>query len=285
MFAPRAALLTLTIAGLAAVAGCGGSDSDKEKTEVEKVARAVLNGADKGSECRLSTTRLVTAVWGSQSACLKASTGGTEADVTVSGTKVDGSDATANITTTIDKLKVEGSLALKKVEGDWKLDEFGTDLVRSLLRGSLTKGYTDALKEEGIAGADKLLTDGATENCVDKRLTALPASEQRQIGYAIFGNRKDSPQGQQVQGLLIECLADSPDGREALRLAFEQGIKEEGLGDKVTACVIARLRETADSELVAKEIVERQKNGGAISPELSGLAAAAVKRCKASQPS
>jgi hypothetical protein len=286
MLAPRAALLALTIAG-AALAGCGGGgDSDSaDKKAITSVVTQALDGKTKGAECLLSTEHLVTAVWGGAAACNKQSKAGDAFTVDVQDTKIDGDSATADIVAKLKAQTINGSLELKKIGQDWRLDEFGNDFVRSLLKESLPAAYTDSLKQEGIKGGEDLLSGGEVQGCLDADLKALPDAKQRSIGYAVFGDRKDAPEAKQVQDLLIGCLAKGDKGREALRLAFEQGIREEGLPDSVTTCVIAKLRKTASSELVAREIVRRQKTGAAIGSELSGLAKEAVTSCRASNPS
>jgi hypothetical protein len=286
MPALRAALLALTIAG-AALAGCGGGgdDDSADKKAIASVITQALDGKTKGAECRLSTEHLVTEIWGGAAACNKQSKAGDAFAVDVKDTTIDGDGATAAVVTRLKDQTIRGSLELKKVGKDWRLDEFGNDFVRSLLKESLPAAYTESLKDEGIKGGEGLLTGGEVQGCLESDLKALPDAKQRSIGYAVFGDRKDSPEAKQVQDLLIGCLAKGDKGREALRLAFEQGIRAEGLPDRVTECVIAKLRKTASSELVAREIVRRQKSGAAIGSELAGLAKEAVTSCRASNPS
>lgn len=281
MLAVRAALVTAALSATALATGCGGGTD--ERGAVEKVTREVFDRSSSGSECRLSTPRLVKATWGTQANCEKASTIGRSGVANLSRTKVDGDTASTVLATRVGTRLVTGTIELRHLDAGWRVDGFGNDFIRSLLRGSLAAGYLQSLADKGVTGADRLFAGGEIERCVDRRLAALPAGRQQAIGQAIIGDRAGSSEVKEVQGMLVDCMAASPNGREALRLAFEAGVRAKVDSKAAGICVVDRLRTTADSKLVAAEIVARQKTGRGIGQKLTNLAAQAIGYCEKKQ--
>lgn len=280
------ALLALTLV-VALVAGCS-DDSSGDSGDEREIAAVVsrLNADDEpGAVCRtLFSRRLVTAIWGSRAECLRKNSDADDdqdSPARTSGTQVDGDRATTRVRTVFEGRTVSGGLELTR-EGDaWRIDEFGNDFIRSLLREALQEGYIESAEGGGVRQVRALLDRGDVGRCLDRDIGALAEERQRQIGYAAFGERDEGPEREQVTALLIGCLGKSDSGRQALRLAFEQGIREDDdLPDEAKDCVIRRLRESAPDELIASETARRITDGAEIGPELASLARQAVAGCR-----
>ncbi len=265
------------------IAGCGGgSGTEKADGRFEPASKGdaaemehVMRTFDGKEACqKLMTPAFVRAVFGTRAACERQVGDSDREDRSTElvGAETDGDDGRAQVTVDLDGGRARGTVLFTHTSGHWQVKDFGGDFFRSLLSGGLGAGI-----DQAFGG----LADDDVRGCVSGSVKELPDAKLRELGYAAF--RRDKAAIAPLQVLLFECLGASPTGRESLRKAFEQGIKESADADdksgRLATCVLARLRKTLRSQTIAEAMIKRTKDGSQVGPEITAPIADAQRRC------
>lgn len=269
-------ILAVAAAGaLAFTTGCG-SDSgggDDEK-DIAAAAKTGFTTKDLKVKCEeIVSESFLREVYGDVAQCKKAEAPDPDdappTDVTTSDIKVDGDTATAKVV-----LKggnsdgATGTLALRKEDGAWKVNDLGADLLRSTLE-------TEIRNDD-----DPQFSDPAIKSCAVEVFTKLGNEDLQRVAYAAIGEREGADE--QIGKLIIPCLSKGGEGGELsfLRKKFEEGIEEsakkDGTPQKVIDCVKAELRKSITDE----EIADLAREGGKSNEAITQRAARAIQSCQ-----
>jgi hypothetical protein len=226
------------IASCAAVAGCGGGEEPSDTAQIASVLKSVATSTSVKVQCDTGVTdRFIREVYRSAKKCREVSKD-TDSDsparsATVTDTRIAGDRATTALAMQGgDADGVEGRVALAKVDGDWKLDRFGLDFVRSSV---------------GLLAQASSAEERSQARCFAAAARPLSSTRLRRAINALYGERIEDLPTQMRRCLLGDSLA-----REALEEGIFEGFREEGLALTPTrkACLRRKLREISDEELV-----------------------------------
>ena len=236
--------------GLAACGGDGGSDED----EIADVLKRAVTTKDVKVECEETVTDdLVDRIYGDVAQCRRAERPEPDddepEDVRVSDVRVDGDSATARVRFVGgDTDGARGVLELRKQNGDWRVDDLGTDLLRSTVDRGLSSGVQD----------NEALGRPAVRRCVRNEFADLADAELRRVAYAAISERAGS---EAVLARVIgPCLSIAGSGRSGgtsfLRENFERGVRRNlrgrGLSRSRIDCIVRRLRSSvSDRQIIA----------------------------------
>jgi hypothetical protein len=189
----RAARLKLwcLVLGCVAVAGCGHEDAPSDAKQIARVLQRTATSVGKAQCERDFSQRFVREVYGSLQQCRAVNAPDPDdavaSRVSVAATHVDAGKATARLSVTRGGgPNVSGRVALVKVAGNWKLDHFGVDFLRSLFE----RLPADAPSREsrGIA------------RCMRRASATVASRSLRRAGNALVGERFGLPD------VFIRCL-------------------------------------------------------------------------------
>jgi len=221
-------------------AGCGGGGGPSDRDRIATAVKLASSSRHIKDVCEVAvTTRFVRDVWGSLAACRRVNTTDPERDVfgkvSVSRTRIAADRATTAVKMSTAGVTIaDGRLALVKDGGDWKVDRFGVDFLRSYLTG---------------LGRLPHSPKGA-EPCLRRVLRGASRSRVREIGNAVIGGGSINATTD-----LAPCLIGSPDaiGRDIVKDAITQRLRKAGgYTPARQACVVRRLQRTvSDDEFAA----------------------------------
>lgn len=287
------AWILIAILGTAAAltaGGCNDDDGDPERPEspragsgdvreIRNVVRRFILSQSPRLECRVLTTRdLIQRIFGDVPQCLRAARPDKDdkpsKDVRIPDVRVEPGSATARIRLVGgDADGSTGTLELRKERGRWLVDDFGVDLLRSLL----VKGVESEAKE------DETLRRPAVRRCVLKAFDDLSDDELKRVAYASISKREGSED--EVVELMLPCLRQpGRDGRTVLRDQFEEGIAKSAREDDVPRatidCILRRLRRSVTDRQLARLATRGEES----TEEIRRAVARAVLGCRSEAP-
>ncbi|WP_354697193.1 hypothetical protein [Paraconexibacter sp. AEG42_29] len=165
-------------------AGCGESGGQDDQAAVRKAVTAGLTGAAQQRCVSAATPRLIAALYRSRDRCTYlVSRTGPDTDTSVRVTGIDRNEDRAKVNLRLDGGDFAGSVghveALRGPSGSWRLDELGTDLLRSMLADPART--TDPV-------------DKQTFGCVARTTSGLSDPAFRRVAHALIGARpRDVP--------------------------------------------------------------------------------------------
>jgi len=257
---------------------CGGGGGDDEQAIKRTVERSITT-KDAALKCdRLGTKSFVTRVYGSPAQCHAAErpagddqppTGASTSDV-----KIDGDSATIKVRLNGgDSDGASGTIALRKVSGDWRVDDLGVDFLRSQVRA----GFANASGDDD----DQPLSDPKIRDCATRAFGRLGDQQLRRIAYMAIAETDEGKA--QLGKLLSPCLTTPSAGAgniSFLRQRFESGItsgaRKDGMSPRAIACINRQLR----SSISDVEISKLAFNGVKPPPAIKRHTAEAFGRCQ-----
>ena len=164
--------------------GCG-SDAPTEAERVARAAGAAATAASLKELCeRRASPRFVREVYGNLNTCLELNKLGQGLDpdkvksaksplkASVSATRINGDKATTLVTITQSPVGViRGRVALVKIGGAWKLDRYGLDFLRSMLRLDATPVRADERQALCLRRAGRTLPSGAFRELMNEAIS------------------------------------------------------------------------------------------------------------------
>jgi hypothetical protein len=189
----RTARVTLwcLVLGCIAVAGCGQDSTPSDAEQITAVLQRTATSEDTKLCVRDFSQRFVREVYGSLQQC-RVVTGPDPEDLVVSrasiaATRINAGRATARLSLAIrDGDTVSGRVALVKVAGNWKLDRFGVDFLRS---------YIASLPANVPSGESHRIA-----RCFARASHTVSTRTLRQVANALLGERLGLPD------VFIRCL-------------------------------------------------------------------------------
>ena len=178
----KAAVALCLIVGCAVTAAYGES-GPTDKQQIASVLQRTATSPDVKVHCETAVSRrFVRDVYGTSERCRLLNTPDPDGDLpirpAVTQTRLDGDRATSRIAFRVGG--VSGRVALVRIDGVWKLDRFGDDLLRSTI-------------EHLAAGQERA--------CLARATRAHSTGSLRDAGNALFGSRFGD-----VPDVLFECL-------------------------------------------------------------------------------
>jgi hypothetical protein len=221
--------------------------SKAEVAAITTLAKAINTGAPSHVCTDLFTRNLVTTVFGGLDTCISADEGDTQptTGATVSAVRVAGDTATAVIT---DKggasAGAKGTWYFVRSGGDWQLDEWGVDYLRTEYAAQFGPNYKPD-------GTDDPFADAGYRSCLNLGMQAKDDDTFRTLSYGLQSNRNDETIG----AIFQNCAKAGPGGDSPFFQAFEDQLRAESKQGVLTAaaadCVIGKLREAiSESDLV-----------------------------------
>lgn len=268
--------------GIAACGGDGNSSSGggagDDKAEIAQAIKRAFTTQDGNVSCKeLSSKAFITRVYGDVAQCLKVEAKDHDPPpeaVPVSDITVTGDTGTAHARFVGGETDgTNGTIQMRKESGDWRMDDLGADLLRSVL----TKGMSDELKK------DDTFKKPAVRNCVTKIITDLPDARLKEFAYGAIGDR--AAPGQDLASLVTSCLTKAGSGAGSgdtsfVREKFEQGI-EQSLGSSgVPAATITCIKKKLRASISDEELGKLSTNGGKTSTALQKAVVQALTACK-----
>lgn len=276
----RAGMLCLSLVAVGVVlSGCGSDEPSteelvKERRDASFAAQQSFLAKSPKIECEMYTSSLVKEVFltpvGCRSAARTSSLEPRRVDV-IGPIKVDGSRANLEVALRGNHLSgTAGHMALRKQDGDWRVDQFGIDLLRSQL--------VTALQGPAFA-AEKVYSTEGIANCAATMLDKASAARVRIVAYDFMRASTDS--GAIFRDDVIRpCLVTTRPGRVLLRKEFEAGVadggRQQGQSPKERRCVRGELRKTLSSQVIAEDVTSK---ADALSRPVSKAIAAATEKC------
>ncbi|HUR73253.1 MAG TPA: hypothetical protein VMZ00_03210 [Sporichthya sp.] len=252
----------LLVAGLLAVAGCGGSEggaasapvsaaasppappvANDDPAKITQLARSVVL-ADSGRDlCRERfSARFVTTVFGSAAACEGAwrpdPADHKTQEATVSDIRVSGLAATATVTEVGGEWDgARGTWGFIRVGEDWRVAAWSVDYLRSAFRASFGPAQRSA-------DPGNLFSDLAVLGCVSDKVQRPEDVAFTRWAYRML--RSDARAAKALNNHLRSCaLVRGTDGLTPLRRSFEAGVRrgaERGGTAQLAGCMTRRLR-------------------------------------------
>lgn len=225
------------------LAACGGA----HLTDEDDIARAIkraYSAKNAGTYCgELTTRRFIERVYESEDKC-RAVIGSSAApanDVAVSRIRVAGHAGTAYVRPADD---LSGTVEVRKTADRWRLDAFGEDLLRLVVKEFLL-GLTK------VTSFDKKFVD----KCASRVSTELPRARVARFSYAVFGERLSPDDATQFGSLLALCtvVIGEPNGEAVMGRFFEQAMRNDNppLSDEERKCVIRRVDRSIAADLMS----------------------------------
>ncbi len=277
---PARPLVPIALATLAlAAAGCGGDGGGgdgKDKREIVRTIERAFTSDDHEMVCeKLISQRFVERVYDTAARCVSVQDDDEKppSDVPVSDVTIDGDAATARAKFVGgDTDGAAGTIELRKEDGGWRIDDLGTDLLRSVF----TTGIDASFGEENEAFREPKI-----RACVRRALTELPDDRLRSLAYDAVGERKGA--NERLGRVLTPCLSISGSGRSGdrsfVRDKFEEGIRDgarrNGVPPATVNCIIRELRSSISDE----EIGALAASGGELTPKAQRAVARAFSAC------
>jgi len=236
--------LLLALAALGGVlVACGGGGATDED-EVARAVKRAFSAQDASIYCgQLTTRRFVQRVYESGDRCraVIAASDQPVDDIQLSRIRVDGRAGTAHVRWADD---VRGTVEVRK-EGDrWRLDAFGEDLLRLVVKSYLL-GFTK------VESFDEELV----RTCATRVSTELPETRVTQFAHAVFGERLRPDDAKQFGALLSMCvvIAQEPNGEAVMGRFFKEAMRHDNppLSDEERRCVIGRVDPSIAAELMS----------------------------------
>jgi hypothetical protein len=223
-------VLLLTSVAVAGI-GCGGGDSAASSGDRAAVAAAVERYWAAGADaCRLSTPHLVRRIWKRPARCAnarktaiaalgdKASSRSSVGEITVSGDvatvalrgtsfaltmKVGG-----GVVVRLPTHRFDGRIQLRRLDGAWRVDEFGNDYMRDVVSVMITGTMVAvAAPRNAVAEPGAIRRIAA---CAARRLEKLPdAAEQRLLYQVLGGDPADAAAYRRAGGFVNACLVNT----------------------------------------------------------------------------
>jgi hypothetical protein len=257
--------------------GSGGGAGD-DKAEIAQAIKRAFTTQDGNVSCKeLSSKGFITRVYGDLAQCLKVEAKHDDPppkDVPVSNITVTGDTGTASARFVGGEADgTNGTIEMRKESGNWRVDDLGADLLRSVL----TKGLSDELKK------DSTFRKPAVRTCVTKIITDLPDARLKEFAYGSIGDRK-AP-GQDLGKLVTPCLTKAGSGAGSgntsfVREKFEQGIEQSLSSSGVPAATITCIKKKLRTSISDEDLGTLSTNGGKTSKALQKAVVQALTACK-----
>jgi hypothetical protein len=177
--------------GCIAVAGCGRDGGPSDAEQIARVLQRTATSVNAAQCERDFSERFVREVFGSLQQCRVVNVPDPDdlvpSRVSIAATRVDAGKATARLSLARDEGDdVSGRVALVKVAGDWKLDHFGIDFLRSVIEG---------LPANAQSGESRRIA-----RCFRRASHNVSSRSLRKVGNALVGERFGLPD------VFIRCL-------------------------------------------------------------------------------
>lgn len=281
---PRGRWASVALAGTIALVGAGCGSSGGSSSNDVKAIKAVLLKAvttkDVNVKCvDVVTTQFVSTVYGSLATCKTAeakSDANPTTGATVTNVKVDGSSATATVTTHGGNNDgTTGTIDLVKKSGDWKVNALEVSYLRSGVEHALRSQKTGPLADQNVT------------NCIVDKLKAIPDPAFTSMAYDAISNRDNQQFLQIVSGCISDASSNTTTTSSAgsgkvsfLRQKFEEGIaqsaKKDGRSQAEIDCIVKELRKSITDQDIIDQIGKSQKQ---LDPKVTKATAVAMIDC------
>jgi hypothetical protein len=213
-------IVVLALLAGALLAGCGGGDDGddgggggKDEQAIREVVRQSITTDTPEIDCdsRVSDS-LIRRTYGDRARCVRVQRDDEERparSVDFDDLRVDGDSASVRIVARGgDPDGARGTLELVREDGDWRIDDLSTPLLRSLMEAGLrTNERQKTLPAGGVA-------------CIRRGLSPLRDAEFRRVAFALMGETTEGER--RLFGILADC--PRANGRSLLRELFDTSI-------------------------------------------------------------
>ncbi|MDX6692191.1 MAG: hypothetical protein QOG15_3648 [Solirubrobacteraceae bacterium] len=265
--------------GTSGTAGAAATAGD-DKAQIARAIKLAFTTQNGNVSCKqLGTKAFVARVYGTLAHCLAVEAKNSDKppdDVRVSNINATGDTGSAHTQFVGgDADGTAGTVDMRKESGNWRVDDLGADLLRSVL----TIGLSSELK------GDKTFRKPVVRGCVTKAITDLPDAQLKQFAYDAMGDKKGDSA---LAKLVAPCLTKPGSGggssnRSFVREKFEQGIEQTLSSSGVPRTTITCIEKKLRTSISDADLGKLSTSGGKTTPALQKAVVAALVACR-SQP-
>ena len=224
-------------------AGAAGKAAPADERAIRALVVRLFRSSDVAWVCTRSLTpRLFARLYDGRAACRKAAADDEDdkpprrVEVSRVETRGAGSGTAEVLLVGGDTGGAKGAVSLIKAGGDWRLDDFTTPFLRSLMQASLRN-------DDDVPPA--------TGRCIGRRLERIPDERFKRLSFGLLGEKRRA--SVQLLTLWSECergVRGVSSLRRPLEASIRRQLRRRGASPRVITCVVGRLRQTLPDRLL-----------------------------------